>query len=201
MDEIEFSSDVKKIIVHQVASALNYLHTRDPKIAHCDVKSENILLDKYKNAKLADFGLSAVKNAAQTSCNNARAPPGQGTLRYSAPEVLRGELLSMSRLLMSDIYSLAIVVFELLMEEEPYEGLSLLQLQEHVGRGRMQPPLDSIILTRPVIDILERSWDVSASQRPTALEFMTEWSQLLTLFKGGGTCQNSKIFFLHKCYL
>ena len=88
----------------------------------------------------------------------------------------------MSRLLMSDIYSLAIVVFELLMEEEPYEGLSLLQLQEHVGRGRMQPPLDSIILTRPVIDILERSWDVSASQRPTALEFMTEWSQLLTLF-------------------
>ena len=117
MDEIEFSSDVKKIIIHQVASALNYLHTRDPKIAHCDVKSENILLDKYKNAKLGDFGLSAVKNAAQTSCSNAGAPPGQGTPRYSAPDVLRGELLSMSWLLMSNIFSLATVVFELLMDQ------------------------------------------------------------------------------------
>ena len=182
VEEIELSSSIKKTIVHQVASALEYLHTRDPKIAHCDVKSENILLDKDHNAKLGDFGLSAVKNAAKTSCSNAGVPPGQGTPRYSAPEVLRGELLSMSQLLMSDIYSLAIVAFELLMEEEPYEGLDLLQLQEHVGRGRMRPPLDSKILTRPVIDILQRSWDVSASQRPTALEFMIEWSQNSTLF-------------------
>ena len=182
VEEIELSSSIKKTIVHHVASALDYLHTRDPKIAHCDVKSENILLDKDNSAKLGDFGLSAVKNVAKTSCSDAGVPPGQGTPRYSAPEVLRGELLSMSQLLMSDIYSLAIVAFELLMEEEPYEGLNLLQLQEYVGRGRMRPPLDSKILTRPVIDILQRSWDVSASQRPTALEFMFEWSQNSTLF-------------------
>ena len=179
--KIKFSSDEKKIIIHQVASAIEYLHTRDPKIAHCDVKSENILLDKDNNAKLGDFGLSAVKNAAKSSCSNAGAPPGQGTPRYSAPEVLRGELLSMNQLLMSDIYSLAIVVFELLMEEEPYEGLKILQLQEHVGRGRMRPPLDSAILSWPVIDILKRSWDMSASQRPTATKFIIEWSHL-TLF-------------------
>ena len=181
-EEIEFSSDVKKIIVLQVASALEYLHDHDPKIAHCDIKSENILLDKDHNAKLGDFGLSAVKNAAEISFNNAGIPPGQGTPRYSAPEVLRGEFLSMNQLLMSDIYSLAIVVFEVLMEEEPYEDFNLLQLQEHVGRGRMRPPLNSAILTQPVIDILQRSWDVSASQRPTALEFMIEWSEILTLF-------------------
>ena len=184
MEEIncKFSRDKKKIIIHQVASALEYLHTRDPKIAHCDVKSENILLDKDNSAKLGDFGLSVVKDAAKTSCSNAGAPPGQGTPRYSAPEVLRGEFLSMSQLLMSDIYSLAIVVFELLMKEEPYEYLNLLQLQEHVGRGRRRPTLDSAILTRPVIDILKRSWDVSASQRPTATEFIIEWSQIYTLF-------------------
>ena len=182
MEEIKFSRDEKKIIIRQVASALEYLHTRDPKIAHCDVKSANILLDKDNSAKLGDFGLSVVKEAAKTSCNNAGAPPGQGTPRYSAPEVLRGEFLSMSQLLMSDIYSLAIVVFELLMKEEPYEYLNLLQLQEHVGRGRRRPTLDSAILTRPVIDILNRSWDVSASQRPTATEFIIEWSQIYTLF-------------------
>ena len=180
-EEIKFSSDVKKIIILQVAIALEYLHD-DPKIAHCDVKSENILLDKDHNAKLGDFGLIAVKNAAKTSFSNAGVPPGQGTPRYSAPEVLRGEFLSISQLLMSDIYSLAIVVFEVLMEEEPYEDFNLLQLQEHVGRGRMRPPLNSEILTQPVIDILQRSWDVSALQRPTALEFMIEWSKTLTLF-------------------
>ena len=182
VEEIEFSRSIKKTIVHQIASALEYLHTCDPKIAHCDIKSENILLDKDHNAKLGDFGLIAVKNAAKTSFSNAGVPPGQGTPRYSAPEVLRGEFLSISQLLMSDIYSLAIVVFEVLMEEEPYEDFNLLQLQEHVGRGRMRPPLNSEILTQPVIDILQRSWDVSASQRPTALEFMTEWSEILTLF-------------------
>ena len=182
MEEIKFSSDEKKYIIHQVASALEYLHTCDPKIAHCDVKSENILLDKDNSAKLGDFGLIVVKNAAKTSCSNTGAPLGHDTPCYSAPEVLRGELLSISQLLMSDIYSLAIVAFELLMEEEPYKDLSLLQLQEHVGRGRMRPRLDSAILTWPVIDILQRSWDVSASQRPTALNFMIEWSQILTLF-------------------
>ena len=59
---------------------------------------------------------------------------------------------------------------------------SSFESQQHVGRGRMRPRLDSAILTWPVIDILQRSWDVSASQRPTALNFMIEWSQILTLF-------------------
>ena len=154
VDEIEFSSDEKKIIINQVVSALQYLHSCDLKIAHCDIKSENILLDKDNNAKLSDFCLSAVKNAAKTSCSNAGGPLRQGIPHYSAPEILRRELLSMSHFLLPNIYSLAIVVFALLMEEEPYEDLNLLQLQEHIGKGRIRPPFDSKILTQPVIDIL-----------------------------------------------
>ena len=89
----------KHTIISQVASGLEHLHTKN--IAHCDIKSENILLDWNDNAKLCDFGLSALKNEASSSQSNF-APPGQGTPRYSAPEVLRGEILDMAQLFQAE---------------------------------------------------------------------------------------------------
>ena len=151
--------DKKNTIISQVASALNYLHTHSTgRIAHCDIKSENVLLDWSNNAILCDFGLSALKNAASTESSvPGIVPPGQGTPRYSAPEVLRGELLTMTQLLQTDIYSLAVVVFEVMTEEEPFEGLSVKQLETNVGKGTMQP--ESSKLSQSVDDLLTRCWD------------------------------------------
>ena len=177
VDCTKFPDDKKKTIVSQIAGALMYLHTREPKIAHCDIKSGNVLLDKDNdNAKLSDFGLSAVKNTAEASRSSTAAPPGQGTPRYSAPEVLRGELLTMSQLLMADIFSLAIVAFEVVAEEEPFEGLSVRQLETNVGRGGLRP--STIKLSQPLSTLLASSWDGSASKRPTAEEFYTEWNKI-----------------------
>ena len=108
-DQVHFTDEKKKEIICQITSALVYLHD-DNEIAHCDIKSENILLDSNDVVKLADFGLSTVKNSTQASQSGLQV--GQGTPRYSAPEVLRGDLLSKSQLFPTDIYSLAIVVFE-----------------------------------------------------------------------------------------
>ena len=180
VDCTKFPDDKKKTIVSQIAGALMYLHTSEPKIAHCDIKSGNVLLDKDNdNAKLSDFGLSAVKNTAEASRSSAAAPPGQGTPRYSAPEVLRGELLTMSQLLMADIYSLAIVAFEVVAEEEPFEGLSVKQLETNVGRGDLRPSTTK--LSQPLSDLLKNSWDGSASNRPTAEEFYTKWDKISNL--------------------
>ena len=182
-DEVSFSNPKKKSLVNQMANALEYLH--HGWIAHCDIKPDNILLDKYDNAKLSDFGISAIKNATETSQSSvagAAAPPGQGTPRYSAPEVLRGEILKMSELLMTDIYSLAIVVFELLTEEEPYLSLNRRQLEVHVGRGSVRPTSDDVIFSRPVADLLKRCWDARATARPTAIEFRQTWIKIDVLF-------------------
>ena len=184
IDETEFSDDKKKVIVSQMVDAVYYLHTHDPKIAHCDIKSENILLDKNDNVKLSDFGLSAMKNNAESSQSNmgGAVAPGRGTPRYSAPEVLRGEILKTDELFPADIYSLSIVVFEIVGEEEPFQGLSMRQLEENVGRGDLRPTL-SATLTWPVEDLLKRCWDADASKRPTAAAFKRIWSGIVELYK------------------
>lgn len=169
----------KMEIIKQVTSALKYLH-RQREIAHCDIKSENILLDWDDNAKLCDFGLSALKNETASSQSNfaGLVPPGQGTPRYSAPEVLRGEVLNMTQLLQADVYSLAIVVFEVMAGEEPFPGLNVAQLQTNVGRGDMRPPTS--MLSNPIRDLLTKCWAKDGTVRPTALEFQAAWDDIIT---------------------
>ena len=177
------SDSEKKAMVNQIRDAVHYLHTHDPKIAHCDIKSENILLDKNDNAKSSDFGLSAMKNNAESSQSKGGAvAPGRGTPRYSAPEILRGEILKTDELFPADVYSLSVVVFEIVAEEEPFEGLSVRQLEENVGRGDLHPTL-SATLTRPVEDLLKRCWDADASKRPIAIQFLRIWSSVVELYK------------------
>jgi len=184
IDEERFSDSKKKEIVSQMASALLYLHTHEPKIAHCDVKSENVLLDTKDNAKLGDFGLSALKNATESSRSTiVVVAPGQGTPRYSAPEVLRGEILDrIDQLFQADVYSLAVVVFEVVAGEEPFEDLNVTQLKANVGCGDLRPVARDIALAQPVTDLLQRSWDGSASKRPTIAEFQAIWSSITILY-------------------
>ena len=182
---VQLSEPQKRTIIYQVADALNYLHTCEQrKIAHCDIKTENILLDWQDNAKLCDFGLSAVKKDTEsTRSNTAGVAPGQGTPRYSAPEVLRGEILSINQLLQADIYSLAVVVFEVISEEEPFCGLNVRQLQVHVGDGTLLPTThaSNVVLPQPVEDLLDMCWERDAIRRPTAAEFHAKWNSLVIM--------------------
>ena len=85
IEEVLFGREEKKRIIGEIIAALCYLHTPEdtlsyskPKIAHCDVKGQNILLDFNNVAKLCDFGLSAMKNNMQSSSSRSLAVPGQG---------------------------------------------------------------------------------------------------------------------------
>ena len=176
IDDCEFTDDTKKQIISQTTDALVYLHD-DKKIAHCDIKSENILLDSNDEVKLADFGLSTVKSATETTQSALQA--GQGTPRYSAPEVLRGELISKSQLFSTDIYSLAIVAFELIVEEEPFDGLNLRQLERHVGNGDLRPSSENTSIDDSIKELLYKCWDRVVSNRPKAKEFQEKWRHLM----------------------
>ncbi len=113
-------------LIEQVATALNYSH--EHRIIHRDIKPENILLDEEGNAYLADFGIA--KDLMLKT--ERRTEPGAvvGSLDYLSPEQARGEPVTPR----TDIYSLAVVTFELLTGEHPFEEFSSVErLYKHIN--------------------------------------------------------------------
>ena len=100
-------------ITRQVASALSLAHKNQ--IIHRDVKPHNILITNTGVAKLADFGIAkAVSNSTMVGGNNKV----MGSVHYLSPEQARGSYVDER----TDIYSLGIVLYELLTGEVPFDG-------------------------------------------------------------------------------
>ena len=90
-------------------AALDYIHSRD--IIHGDLKPSNIMFDELGNLRLVDFGLAVHLQSEKTRRSS-------GTLEFAAPEILKAQQLS-SR---SDLYSLGLVLYELLFGEPFFSG-------------------------------------------------------------------------------
>ncbi|TFJ94605.1 Stk1 family PASTA domain-containing Ser/Thr kinase [Lentibacillus salicampi] len=101
-------------IMKQIASAIAHAHAND--IIHRDIKPQNIMIDTYGQAKVTDFGIAmALSSTALTQTNSIL-----GSVHYLSPEQARGGTATKK----SDIYSLGIVLFELLTGRLPFSGQS-----------------------------------------------------------------------------
>jgi len=100
-------------LIAQVGDALDYAHQQD--IIHRDVKPANVLLDRGRWALLSDFGLAKMTGA---SMQITRTGVGVGTPAYMSPEQAQGKLVDGR----SDVYSLGIVLFEMLTGQVPFEA-------------------------------------------------------------------------------
>jgi serine/threonine protein kinase len=116
-------------IMRQATDALAYLHRRG--IHHLDVKPENIMLTPEGGVKLLDFGLAWSQKLPDLLAEDFLEP--FGTPYYIAPEQLNGVRNDRR----SDIYSLAVVLYELLTGQLPYERSLKLSKARH--RLRMPP--------------------------------------------------------------
>ncbi len=123
-------------IARQAADALAYAHAHE--IVHRDVKPDNILLDKSGHVLVTDFGIAKAAQAAQ-----AAAPSGAqlttegmivGTPQYMSPEQASGDKLDGR----SDIYSLGIVLYQMLAGEPPFDGDSSASI---LAQQITQPPV------------------------------------------------------------
>src|SRR5699024_99189 len=101
-------------IMKQITSAIAHAHDHD--LVHRDIKPQNILMDKDGNIKVTDFGIAVALSATALTQTNAVL----GSVHYLSPEQARGGMATKK----SDIYSLGIVLYELLTGQLPFSGQS-----------------------------------------------------------------------------
>ena len=104
-------------IITQVCSALSYAHDRQ--VVHRDIKPANIMVMEGFAVKVMDFGIAHLESSNMTQTGVA-----MGTPNYISPEQLSGKEVTKS----SDIFSLGVVMYELLTGQKPFEGENLSNL-------------------------------------------------------------------------
>jgi len=112
------SIDEALIYLKALCAALGYAHANG--VVHCDVKPGNVMVDQGGRIYLTDFGIA--RHAESTTTTMA----GAGTPAYMAPEQILGKLVTPA----TDIYSLGVLLFEMLAGQRPFRGT-----EDSTGKG------------------------------------------------------------------
>lgn len=132
--EADEAIDIEK----QLVSAVSEAHHKG--IIHRDIKPQNVIVKSDGSIKILDFGIAVAKGNSQvTQANNV-----MGSVHYLAPELAKGKPASVQ----SDIYSLGIVLFEMLSGDVPFKADSAVQVALMQMRNEM-PSIRSINPTIP----------------------------------------------------
>jgi tRNA A-37 threonylcarbamoyl transferase component Bud32 len=126
------TADAAALILYEVAKALQYAHERG--VIHRDIKPGNILISRQGDVKLADFGIATSREEPDQGLT--RDGTMLGTIAYTAPEQIDDARSVDPR---SDIYSLGIVLYEMLTGRTPYPGTFTGETIRRIHRGRYAP--------------------------------------------------------------
>ena len=154
-------------IAKDIASGLAHAHANN--IVHCDIKPHNILMTDDNRAKIGDFGIArAVTESTMTYSGSV-----MGSVHYFSPEQARGSMITPK----SDVYSLGIVMYEMLTGRLPFNGDNPVTIaMKHVEeepvpptslRQKIPPMLEAIVL---------RAMNKNPDTRPTSAELVQELS-------------------------
>jgi serine/threonine-protein kinase len=123
------------LLALQMARALGFAHDRG--LVHRDVKPQNVLLNDEGQAKMTDFGIARSVDVQGVTVTGTV----MGTSEYIAPEQARGQRVSA----LTDVYSLGVVLYELLTGGVPYQGESFVS----VALRHVNEPVPDVLDYRP----------------------------------------------------
>jgi len=116
-------------ILLQLLAALEFAHRTG--IVHRDVKPQNVMLDRHGNVKVTDFGIARAGDSGMTEAGSIL-----GTAQYLAPEQAKGQRVDER----SDLYSVGIVLYEMLTGTVPFKGDSAVTVAlKHVNEMAAEP--------------------------------------------------------------
>jgi serine/threonine protein kinase len=155
-------------ILEQVAAALDYAHTKG--IIHRDVKPSNVLLTSDDRAFVADFGLVLYESGDKT------LGTAFGTPRYISPEQATDSQLANAK---SDIYSLAVIVYEIVTGQRLFKGKTPMEIAlSHITEPPLPPRAINPAIPPEVQQVILRSLEKEPDKRhPTAKAFVADLRQ------------------------
>lgn len=164
----EAPMDYKRVIdiTKQVASALKVAHKN--KIIHRDVKPHNIMVTNDGVVKLADFGIAKAVNDATLSTGSKII----GSVHYFSPEQARGNYVDER----SDIYSLGIVMYEMLTGQVPFDGDNPVTVAlKHINE-EVRPPSEIVSGIPPALEraVLKATSKYQTNRYSSAEELIEE---------------------------
>jgi serine/threonine protein kinase len=126
----------------QLLSALEYLHDVR-KVAHRDLKAENVLLDRHSNIRVIDFGLS------NTFCENVGLGTACGSPAYAAPEMVQGKTYTKS----VDIWSSGVLLYAMVVGHLPFDDENATRLLQKIAYSE---PMYPAYMSPQLLDLLNK---------------------------------------------
>ena len=163
LEQFSVSVEWKMQIIYDIASAMTFLHDREPPIIHGDLKCQNVLIGNKFHAKICDFGLACIYKISKA----ITADSMKGTLAFIAPEYLSDPRKKKTEKF--DVYSYAILVWEIFSQKQAYYDFCDRRLIYVSVPNGTRPLLVDIVdkINETVMEMIQDCWHQDEEDRPT----------------------------------
>ncbi|XP_052761083.1 fibroblast growth factor receptor-like [Mya arenaria] len=174
-------------MLSQIADGMAFLHSTSPPILHRDLRCGNLFITSTDVVKICDYGVIQLMQPLRSICKEedcccqglySACPP---SISWTAPEVLEHPNSNEADGYIStaaDVYSYAITMWELVMGDDPYEEMHVVQevIDHVVSGGRPEIPKDKML--KPYTGLMKTCWDANPNERLSFKQITVQLKEL-----------------------